>query len=529
MLPIDRSADFFTGYERREVDLQESLRLARRHARMILAVFVTSVFVSGYYGFTTPKVYQSQISLFVTAQSGSTTNDGDFLLDDAYSRAQLSIDRVKSYALVITSPRVGEEVMRRLAKEDGTGKLTWPKISASAIEETNLIDVVAVDGDPKRAQATANMVGKVVVDVVDSLERPTGSERSSLRIAVVGPAGLPTAPIAPRKKLIVLMGAFFGLAVGIGIAALRHKLDASLWDADELCDAVHAPVLAVIAYDARTPKRPLVVHTDSRSPAAESYRQLRTNIRFVNIDSTVRSIVVTSAVASEGKSTVACNLAIAMAQAGQRVILVEADLRHPSVRHYMGIEGAVGLTNVLLGEVDLYDVLQPWGGDLLEVLPGGTIAPNPSELLGSAGMAEVIHRLEAMSDLVIFDAPPLLPVTDAAVLGVNTDGAVLVVRSGSTGRDRLDRAVESLAGVGVNIVGAVLNMAPIKGPNAYHYYSYYGKDQPANGWRGVIQNVRKIRARRVARSAPRRGLADSPVTPGSRKATGGRPASKANR
>jgi capsular exopolysaccharide synthesis family protein len=191
-----------------------------------------------------------------------------------------------------------------------------------------------------------------------------------------------------------------------------------------------------------------------------------------------------------------------MAQAGQRVILVEADLRKPSVRQYMGIEGAVGLTNVLLGEVELEDVLQNWGGGLLQVLPGGTIAPNPSELLGSGGMAEVIRRLEAMSDLVIFDAPPLLPVTDAAVLGVNTDGAVLVVRSGSTGRERLDRAVESLAGVGVHIVGAVLNMAPTKGPDSYHYYAYYGKDLPAAGIRGMLERRRNRKGGRSTPTAP---------------------------
>lgn len=473
------------------MDLHDVLRVCRKHARMILAVFVTSVFVAGYYGYSSPKVYRSQISLFVTDQSGSVNNSGQFQLDDAYSRAQLSIDRVKSYAIVISGPRVAAEVAKRLKAKDPAAAPGYPAISAVAPADTVLIYVAATDSDPKRAQATADMAGSVVIDLVDQLERPSGTGRSSLRVAVVEPAGLPTAPIAPRKKLIVLTGAFFGLLAGAALSALREKLDTSIKNPDELATVVMAPVLGVIAFDARTPKRPLVVYTDSRSPTAESYRQLRTNIRFVNIDSTVRSLVVTSAVSNEGKSTVSCNLAIAMAQAGQRVILVEADLRKPSVRQYMGIEGAVGLTNVLLGEVELDDVLQPWGGGLLEILPGGTMAPNPSELLGSAGMAELVRRLEAMCDLVIFDAPPLLPVTDAAVLGVNTDGAVLVVRSGSTGRERLDRAVESLAGVGVHIVGAVLNMAAIKGPEAYHYYSYYGKDQPHSGIRGMLDRTRK--------------------------------------
>lgn len=468
------------------MDLHESLRVCRKHARMILAVFLASVSVAGYYGYTSPKIYQSEVGLYVAAESGVTIG-GEYVQDDGFSRAQLSALQANTYARVISGPRVAFEVAERISYRDAAGNLMRPSISASAIADTNLIEVTVVDGDPLRAQRVANMVGTVVPSVVDALERPTGSERSSLRISVSEPASLLMAPIAPRKKLIMMMGAFFGVLAGVGVAVLRDKLDKSIRNPDELAAATHAPVLGVIAYDPRTPRRPLVVHSDPRSPTAESYRQLRTNIKFVNIDRTVRSLVVTSAVSSEGKSTVACNLAIAMAQAGQRVILVEADLRKPSVRRYMGIEGAVGLSNVLLGEVALEDVLQPWGGGLLEILPGGAIAPNPSELLGSAGMADVIRQLEAMSDLVIFDAPPLLPVTDAAVLGVNTDGAVLVVRSGATGRDRLDRAVESLGGVGVNILGAVLNMAATRGPEAYHYYAYYGKDQPRAGVRGWLQ------------------------------------------
>ncbi|MEP7054608.1 MAG: P-loop NTPase, partial [Actinomycetota bacterium] len=340
------------------MDLREALRVIRKHLRMILAVFIASVSVASYYGYTSPKIYQSSISMFVTAQSGSMSDNGQLVLDDAYSRAQLSIDRVKSYAIVISGPRVADEVSKRLQLKDPTALPIYPHISANAPAETVLINVAVTDTDPKRAQVTANMVGEVVVDLVDKLERPTGTERSSIRIAVVEPAGLPVSPIAPRKKLMVLMGGFFGMAAGIAISVLRDKLDTSIKNPEELAAVTHAPVLGVIAYDARTPKRPLVVHTDSRSPTAESYRQLRTNIRFVNIDSTVRSLVITSAVSNEGKSTVACNLALAMAQAGQRVILVEADLRKPSVRHYMGIEGAVGLTNVLLGEVELEDVLQ---------------------------------------------------------------------------------------------------------------------------------------------------------------------------
>jgi capsular exopolysaccharide synthesis family protein len=458
------------------VELHDYVGMLRKHVRLITAVFVAAVLSAAAYAYQSPKVYRSQIRLFVSAQSQPAPMSTGFIQDDSYTSALLSAERVKSYAALIQGPRVADLVAERLKFTDPNGKPIHPHIQASAPVETVLIDVAATDTDPARAQATANAAGDVFVELVDQLEKPPGAQRPSLRVTVVERAKLPLAPIAPRKKLIVLMGGFFGLAGGVGLAALRHKLDTSVKTPEEIAAATGAPVVGLIGYDSATAKRPLVVHAEPRSPNAEAFRQLRTNIRFVNIDSTMRSVIVTSAVANEGKSTVSCNLAIALAQAGQRVVLVEADLRKPSIRTYLGIEGAVGLTNLLLGEADLEDVLQPWGDGLLQVLPGGLIAPNPSELLGSAAMVDVIGRLEAIADLVIFDVPPLLPVTDAAVLGVNTDGAVLVVRSGSTSRERLDRAVESLGGVGVRVVGSVLNMAATKGPDSVHYYHYYGQD-----------------------------------------------------
>lgn len=460
------------------MDLHDYVRLLRKHLRLISAVFLAAVVAASSYAFTAPKVYRSQIRLFVAAQSAPLESDSGFIQgDDSYTQALLSAERVKSYAALIQGPRVSDEIVERLQPTAGNGPALKPKIQAAAPIETVLIDVSATDTDPVRAQATANMAGEVFVDLVEELERAPGATRSPLRVTVVERAKLPTAPIAPRKKLMLLMGGFFGLAAGVGLAALREKLDTSVKAPDEISTATSAPVLGLIGFDSATPKRPLVVHADPHSPNAEAFRQLRTNIRFVNIDSTMRSIIVTSAVANEGKSTVSSNLALALAQAGQRVVLVEADLRKPSIRQYMGIEGAAGLTNVLLGEAQLEDVLQPWGDGMLQVLPGGLIAPNPSELLGSSAMIEVIRRLEEMADLVIFDVPPLLPVTDAAVLGVNTDGAVIVVRSGSTSRVQLDRAIASLGGVGVRIVGSVLNMAATKGPNSVHYYHYYGQDR----------------------------------------------------
>jgi capsular exopolysaccharide synthesis family protein len=175
----------------------------------------------------------------------------------------------------------------------------------------------------------------------------------------------------------------------------------------------------------------------------------------------------------EGKSTTATNLAIAIAQAGGSVCLVDADLRRPMIGEYLGLEAEIGLTTVLIGSAVLDDVLQPWGGDNLYVITSGRVPPNPSELLGSEAMSEVIQRLEQSFDTVIIDAPPLLPVTDAAVLSSHVSGVVVVVGCKRVRQHELEKALSALNLVGSRTLGVVLNLLPAKGPDAYTY-GYYG-------------------------------------------------------
>ncbi|MCA1721071.1 MAG: CpsD/CapB family tyrosine-protein kinase [Actinobacteria bacterium] len=212
-----------------------------------------------------------------------------------------------------------------------------------------------------------------------------------------------------------------------------------------------------------------------RAARAEAFRQLRTNLQFLEVDEPVRSFVITSSVPKEGKSTTACNLAITLAQAGVRTLLIEGDLRRPRIADYLGLEGAIGVTNVLIGQVPLQDALQPWGNGTLSVLASGPLPPNPSELLASRGMHELLAEVEKSFDMVIIDAPPLLPVTDAAILSTMTGGALLGVRCRSTKRDQLRRAADALEAVDARVLGAVLNMVPRRGPDAYYSYGYgYG-------------------------------------------------------
>jgi capsular exopolysaccharide synthesis family protein len=211
------------------------------------------------------------------------------------------------------------------------------------------------------------------------------------------------------------------------------------------------------------------------SPRAEAFRQLRTNIRFLSVDRRLSSFVVTGSVEAEGKTTVAANLALALAHAGESVVLIDGDLRRPTLAGLFKLPGTVGLTNVLLGEMPLRDALQQWREDLpLLVLSSGPIPPNPSELLGSARLQEIIRTLTDSGWTVIFDSPPLLPVTDAAVIARATGGALLVTRVGSTRTDQLAASVEALHTVDAAVLGVVANRVPRRRGSASGYYNQQG-------------------------------------------------------
>lgn len=216
----------------------------------------------------------------------------------------------------------------------------------------------------------------------------------------------------------------------------------------------------------------LIMERDPKSPVSEAFRTLRTNLQFVRLDSPLKSLVVTSAIPGEGKSTVAANLAIAMAQAGKSVILVDADLRRAKQHNLFNLPNKVGLTNLLLGTAGL-EALQSTGVQGLKVLTSGVFPPNPSELLDSNAMVRVLELLKAQADIVIFDTPPLVAVTDAAVLGAKVDGVLLVYRLGKVARDGVARAKKLLENANARILGVVANGDRPDGHSGYYYYYYY--------------------------------------------------------
>ena len=232
-------------------------------------------------------------------------------------------------------------------------------------------------------------------------------------------------------------------------------------------------IVGAIVFDVDAKDHPLIFQADSHSMRAEAYRRLRTNLQFLLLSGRKASIVVTSSIADEGKTTTAINLASTLAAAGQSVLLIDADLRRPSLASYVNLDGTVGLTDVIIGRAALSDVVQPLGRANLHVLLSGRVPPNPSELLGSQPMQNLLAEATSRYDMVILDSPPVLPVTDAALLSRFCGGVLVVVGSGDVTKPELTTAIESLEAVDASILGLVLNRVRASELGHYGYHHRY--------------------------------------------------------
>lgn len=430
-------------------------------------------------------VYQAQAQLFVSVQSADE-------ISGAYTGGLYVQQRIKSYVTVVDSPGVLQPVIDELDLDTKYPALT-SQVSAVNPTNTVLLNVLATDTVPARAAAIADATAKSLAEEIVRLET-TESGAKPVKAELIRPAEVPTAPVSPRTKLNIVLGALLGLMLGAGIAILRRVTDTSITSPAQLEEAAQATSLGVVTFDPDAATHPLV--TLRGTPRAEAFRTIRTNLRYVDVDNPPRTVVITSSLPGEGKTTTACNLAIAMAQAGSKVLLLEGDLRRPRVAEYLGVDGSIGLTDVLIGQVSADDAILSWQRGLLDFLPSGAIPPNPSELLGSQQMADLLETLVKRYDTIIVDAPPLLPVSDAAILATVTDGALLITHHGATKIEQVQEATDALRQVGARILGTVLNFAPSTRRGGYGYgkggygygYGYGYGDQPG----GAATNGRRV-------------------------------------
>lgn len=449
------------------MDLRDYLRILRHNVILVISATLLGLLAGGAASVLVKPTYTSETQLFVAIQSsGSVT---DLQQGNTFSQA-----RVQSYVKTVATPVVLQPAIDSLGLDLTADELSR-RVSATTDLNTVLIKITVADDSPVQAAATAQAVANSLIKAVDGLEKPKTGGSSPVSLSIITPAEAPSAPSAPNTRLNLLLGLVIGLALGIGAAVLRSTLDTRIRGEADLRQVTTAPLLGRIAFDGDAARNPLLTQAAPQSQRAESYRQLRTNLQFANISGRAQTVLISSSLPGEGKSTTAANLAIALAQAGQSVCLIDADLRRPMISEYLGLDRNAGLTTALVGAVDVNDVLQPWGDDNLYVLTSGQIPPNPSELLGSEEMKDLISRLELVFNAVIIDAPPLLPVTDAAVLSQHVGGVVVVVGAQKLRQQDLKKSLDALEMVDAKIMGVILNRVPGKGPDAYAY-GYYGND-----------------------------------------------------
>lgn len=444
------------------MELKDYIRVIRKRWQIITAV--TLVVLGGAALATTlsPKVYEAQTRLFVSTSGGG---DSNALL----SGSNFTQQRVKSYADVITTPHVLDPVIKTLGLKTTAADL-GDQITATVPLDTVLIEVTVKDTNPRVAARVADAVGRQFTNTVANLESVNTGQSSPVKVTVVSAPTVPTTPVSPRPARNVALGLVLGLLLGLATALLRDLLDTTIKNEENCSEVTDSTVIGGISFDPSASRNPLIVQTDMHSPRAEAFRTLRTNLKFVDAANHPRSIVFTSSVPGEGKTTTTANLALTMAAGGSRICLIEGDLRRPRLLDYMGMDGSVGLTNVLIGQAELGDVLQQFANSSVYVIGAGSIPPNPSELLGSDAMVNALRDLESRFDVVIIDTPPLLPVTDAAVLSTIAGGTVVVVGAGQVDKAQLTKSLQTLEAVKGRVLGLVLNMIPTKGLDAYSYY-----------------------------------------------------------
>lgn len=447
------------------MELKDYWRTVRRRWRVVVVCFVTALIGAALLTWQSTPQYSSSTRLFVSTSESDTSA--------AYTGNLFASQRVTSYADLVTSRQLAERVSAALTESTDPDDLR-EQVVATVVPETVILEISADDPDPAMARDIAQAYAEELTQLVEDLETPKGSSNALIKATIVDDAQESTDPISPQPLRNLGLAAVLGLLLGLGLAVARELLDTSITASEDVAAVTGAPILGNIFSDDSAKRAPLEI-LQQATPWAEAFRVLRTNMQYVEVDEDQKVIVVTSSLPGEGKSTVAVNLAITLSLANERVALIECDLRRPLIAERLNLDGAVGTTSVLIGKISLAEALQSYGDSGLRVLACGPIPPNPSELLQSHAMERLLTDLRSEFDVVILDAPPLLPVTDAALLATQADGAVVVTRHGSTTRDQLTHAVERLDSVDAKVLGVVINMAPQRKVGSAYGYGYgYG-------------------------------------------------------
>jgi capsular exopolysaccharide synthesis family protein len=462
------------------LELREYLRGLRRHwLAIVLMTLVGLAAAFGWYLLQTPVYQATAIGLVQTKQTAQTPQQQQQNLVlgpqfDGYARSKMP-----TYLAMLTWKQVAEGAISTLGLSD-TPDQAVSRITVDNPADTNMLSITATGSSPRNAVALAEGWLTSLSTVIDKTEGDGTKGSAPVTITIQQSAILPSAPIFPELRTSLIVGGVLGLGLGIAFALMRTAADRRIRTAEDVENRTGLPVVGTIPLtnsgDSRLFDETALSETGARFAVSEAMRSLRTNLQFMDVDNPPRAIVVTSPIPSDGKSTIACNLAATLAAGGKPVVLIDGDLRRSTVAKTMGLPGGAGLSDVLSGRAEIADVLQRTPRyDHLFVLTAGSTPPNPSEVLGSERMRRLIDDL-ANHATVIIDAPPLLPVTDGAVLTHQADGALVVISVGKTTHDLLERSLDTISKAGGRALGVVLNKAPVKGVDSSAYSYGYRHD-----------------------------------------------------
>ena len=470
------------------ISFLDLLIVVRKHIVTAIVAFVVVVACVSGYTFTASPKYTAKAQIIATFNStqenGKSTDIAQQNIGGTYISSQIT-----SYPTLAVTETVLQPVIDELHLDESVKDLT-KQLTVDNPSNTAFVDISATDGNAEQAAAIANAVAKSLQNVVENDLYVNNNGQSPIKVSIVQKAdvpdepsspivqkaNVPDAPSSPKTVLYLAVGVVLGLIVGVFAALLKDLLSTKIEETSDVRGVVHASALgSVPKNEALGGTRPIII-TDPNGPTAEEYRRIRANVKFLQVNKTAgqgQLLVISSTSPSEGKTTTAINTAAVLAENGAKVLLIDADLRHPSVAHHLGIEGTVGLAHVLSGQMTPVNVVQNYWKSNLHILPAGKRPANASLLLNSDMMKMMVEQALAQYDYVLIDTAPLTVSNDAIIFGSWTNGVVLVAARDVCRKKDLQDVADSLRTAKVPVLGFIFNFANPKKEHKDAYYYYY--------------------------------------------------------
>jgi succinoglycan biosynthesis transport protein ExoP len=442
--------------------LTEYLETLRRYWVALLVFIVVGMTCGFLYGAASPKVYESSTSVLLTSQLGE--NGSDLIQGSTYVQ-----NLVATYVDLATSEKVLQPVIDDL-NLDTTPRQLAQSITAESPLNTVLINLRARGEKPREVARLVDAVTDSLSEAVTDVSPRVGTgDTPATRLTTIESADVPQVPIAPDNRRLAALGALVGLVLGVGFALARRSFGSAITGPADVARVTDIPVVGEIVEARRGSTLPGAVLDSSTGQQAESLRGFTANLSFLGVDEGLRTVVVTSGSPEESKSSIASATALILAEASQRVLLIDADLRAPTQHVLTNLDNSIGLSSVLIGEAGLELAVQPWGYESLHVLTSGPIPPNPGQLLTSGAIQALIEKAEQNYDVIVIDSPPVLRVVDAVWLGHLADGVLLVARRGKTTPRNLKKALDILESAKSNVPGIVISRVQRGSRSTYGY------------------------------------------------------------